>query len=66
MLNEVVLFSLLFTAISDASGMCIRDIVSTLLDLGLLKYIRTEYYIVDEKVCRFILSLTSLFDVCFQ
>lgn len=30
--------------------MDVRDVVSTLLDLEMLKYIRTEYFIVNDKV----------------
>nr|VZI46403.1 unnamed protein product [Spirometra erinaceieuropaei] len=44
-------------SVSESLGVDVRDIVSTLLDLGLLKYIRTEYYIVNDKsVFRRILS----------
>ncbi|VDD84412.1 unnamed protein product [Mesocestoides corti] len=37
------------TVISETTGVDVKDVVSTLLDLGLLKYIRTEYYIVNDK-----------------
>lgn len=47
---------LFFIEISSATGMTTKDIVTTLLDLGMLKYIRTKYFIVNDKVSASCLS----------
>ncbi|EUB62393.1 Histone acetyltransferase MYST2 [Echinococcus granulosus] len=38
-----------FEVISAATGMTTKDIITTLLDLGMLKYMRTKYFIVNDK-----------------
>lgn len=36
--------------ISEATGIVTKDIIQTLLDMGMFKYLKSKYYIVNDKV----------------
>lgn len=36
--------------ISEATGIVTKDIIQTLLDMGMFKYLKSKYYIVNDRV----------------
>lgn len=57
---------LIVLVISAATGMTTKDIITTLLDLGMLKYMRTKYFIVNDKVGVLRLRLFSKFPLLLK
>ncbi|VDN96565.1 unnamed protein product [Rodentolepis nana] len=41
--------SISFDDISDATGIVTKDIIQTLLDMGMFKYLKSKYYIVNDR-----------------
>ncbi|KAM3176003.1 hypothetical protein ACTXT7_007364 [Hymenolepis weldensis] len=46
--------SISFDDISEATGIVTKDIIQTLLDMGMFKYLKSKYYIVNDRTQLFI------------